>query len=187
MGPYLANLPGLASLAIPSQGSSPVTAAASAAACRTPKRGPAWIDLAPRATAVKIARRFAGRALSRCEADFIDDVTTVVSELVTNAFKHGTPYESSREDPRKPALIGLGVLATPRYVHVYVRDTSTDPLQIREPDPVNESGRGLHIIEACTDAWWVSPEDDGKTVHAVMALPGAVLTQAEIDAFGSSR
>ena len=156
----------------------PVTTAASAAACRTPKRGPAWIDLAARATAAGIARRFAGRALNSCDNAFIADVMTVVSELVTNALKHGTP--------RPTKSIGLGVLATPRYIHVYVRDTSTDPLQVREPDPVNESGRGLHIIEAYTDAWWVEPEGKGKVVHAVMTLPGQVLSQAEIDAFGST-
>lgn len=83
----------------------------------------------------------------------------VVSELVTNAVVHtgAPPLLTLRHDP-----------ATARLA-VGVADAST-----RHPSPgaLDEdalSGRGIRIVEALAERWWVSPRGTGKTVWAEVA------------------
>jgi anti-sigma regulatory factor (Ser/Thr protein kinase) len=117
--------------------------------------------------------------LSGCDSGYIDDAEVVTSELVTNSVK----CAQAQGDPPKHVVPGifLGVQALKRYVHLHVRDPyPVLPLK-REAAETDTSGRGLFIVEALTVALWVDPRTYDKTVHAVVAKPGVVLTEDELD------
>lgn len=94
-----------------------------------------------------------------------EDAAVIVSELATNALRHG---------------LGRDVGAAPRLVLVrygnhlvcMVTDPADEPPSPREPDHIAESGRGLHIIEAISRAWgWTPLPGGGKAVWAALAIP----------------
>jgi anti-sigma regulatory factor (Ser/Thr protein kinase) len=91
------------------------------------------------------------------------DVVTVVSELVTNAWRHAPAV------PGGP--VRLGLLDTGESLLCAVADPSPRPPVPREPDPLATSGRGLHVVAALSDSWgWTEPSDSGKTVWARFAV-----------------
>ncbi|MYU02170.1 MULTISPECIES: ATP-binding protein [unclassified Streptomyces] len=89
---------------------------------------------------------------------YIDSVELLISELVTNALRHG-------EGP----AVGVRICADAHYLHVYVRDGSPHTPVLRPLDDNSEDGRGLHLVAAVVDRLDVS--DDGMTVHCALALP----------------
>ena len=86
----------------------------------------------------------------------IDDVVLAVSELVTNAVRHGLP----------PILLHIRRQAG--KVRVDVEDARPQPLAPAEhPTDIRESGRGLDIVSKVADeAGSEGIPDDGKTVYA---------------------
>jgi two-component sensor histidine kinase len=79
------------------------------------------------------------------------DVLTVVTELVTNAVRHG---------PGGTVRIKLSVAASGKVSGEVEND---GPGRV-EPQPIDvksTSGLGLHIVGAIADRWWVSV--DGST------------------------
>jgi anti-sigma regulatory factor (Ser/Thr protein kinase) len=91
------------------------------------------------------------------------DVTTVVSELVTNALRHGAPLVA------REWVILLRLIKYLDTVMCVVADPNTIAPALREPDFVAETGRGLHVVQAYSRTWgWMPrPYDQGKIVWAV--------------------
>jgi anti-sigma regulatory factor (Ser/Thr protein kinase) len=92
----------------------------------------------------------------------VDSVVLAVSELVTNALRHGRP----------PVAVVLHREVDGVAVDVHDDDPLTPPADRTAADVDAESGRGLDIIEILADR--VSYEqvpDDGKVVRAVFSTP----------------
>ena len=88
------------------------------------------------------------------DADWIDDVLIVISELVQNVSQH------TRSHGELVLSIEAGTLL------VEVGDTSTTVPHTRGPDPLRAGGRGLWLIEAISQQWGVRTCRDGKVVWA---------------------
>jgi anti-sigma regulatory factor (Ser/Thr protein kinase) len=109
------------------------------AALRAPARARAWVaehaaDLAP---------------------SLLQDALLVISELVTNAVRHGRPE------------IVVSLRRTPQGLRVAVQDAGPAlPAPARTTAPDVPSGRGLLIVEATATRWGVDPAwpGPGKTV-----------------------
>jgi len=97
----------------------------------------------------------------------VDDVALVVSELVTNALVHGAP-------PRRGRKMRVCIFCCGPEVEIAVTNpvlpwTQPSPRpfpgeDIRQGD--GETGRGLGIVEAASDAWGIRRSPDTVTVWA---------------------
>ena len=124
--------------------------------------------------AVRAGREFCMAALrgwgatQRCE-----DITIVVSELLTNALRHAVPG-LSRNRPNWP--VRLGLLCSEPCVLCAVADPSSSIPVPKKPGHLAETGRGLHVVSSLSDKWgyttYATPSDTGKVVWAMfMTLP----------------
>ncbi|MBB6349197.1 ATP-binding protein [Nonomuraea muscovyensis] len=105
------------------------------------------------------ARRFVDRTLTGWGADRVAfEAQLVVSELVTNAMRHGGGVVQLR-------LLGHG----PELACV-VTDHSRVPPIAASPDIFAEFGRGLRLVEALSTNWgWIIAGTRDKLVWAVLA------------------
>ncbi|MFI7440109.1 ATP-binding protein [Nonomuraea indica] len=108
---------------------------------------------------VASARRFVDRTLTGWGADGVAfEAQLVVSELVTNAMRHGGGVVQLR-------LLGHG----PELACV-VTDHSQAPPMTASPDIFAEFGRGLRLVEALSTTWgWIIAGTRDKLVWAVLA------------------
>lgn len=104
-----------------------------------------------------IARRVVSEAASRLPGSLIDRVELAVSELVTNAVRHGT---------EPGADIELVVERTTDEIAVRVADPGSGSTQRRAGDG---GGFGLGIVERVADEVTIDTRD-GWTVRAVFTL-----------------
>lgn len=128
---------------------------------------------------VKAARDFAAATLRRWgAAERAEDVTIVVSELVTNALRYGLPES---RDVQAAGRVRFALIQPGPCVVCAVADPSRAAPVVQETDVLAESGRGLHVVGVLADAWgYTTPRDAGKAVWAmfsagrgpVSALPG---------------
>jgi anti-sigma regulatory factor (Ser/Thr protein kinase) len=96
------------------------------------------------------------------EDDLASDTESVVAELVANAVEAGR-----REQLGAP--IRLTLLAGLRTVLIVVRDASTSPPVPGQPGDLDESGRGLLIVDALSARWDSKPAPGGgKVVRALV-------------------
>ncbi|GAA3119060.1 hypothetical protein GCM10010449_46420 [Streptomyces rectiviolaceus] len=99
--------------------------------------------------------------------DVADTAVLLLSELMTNAVRHG----------RAPAgrEVGARCVLDGSVFRVEVADASGVLPCPREAGPGDESGRGLALVELLADAWgsYSRPYGIGKTVWIELALPGA--------------
>jgi hypothetical protein len=120
------------------------------------------------ASSVCAAREFTVAILRRWgAAERCDDVTTVVSELLTNALRHALPGSAGTRSrwPIRLALVQPGPC-----VLCAVADPAGTLPEVKEPGCLAESGRGLHVIAALSDKWgYTAPSDTGKVVWALFA------------------
>jgi anti-sigma regulatory factor (Ser/Thr protein kinase) len=108
------------------------------------------LTLPPRPESVAEARRAVGKMLDGLDGRTQDGVRVIVSELVTNALKHG---------PDRP--IALRLWRDGDSIRGEVEDEGNGKIQIwREGDRGAEGGYGLPIVEAMSDRWGVY---DGNT------------------------
>lgn len=97
--------------------------------------------------------RYLERELKKAglEEDVIADVAISVTELVTNAIKHGNNEDASK-------VVTLELYRTPQEITIYVEDEGNgfDPNQIANPldeqNLLKEAGRGIFIARALVDA-----------------------------------
>ncbi|MEU3459340.1 PAS domain S-box protein [Streptomyces sp. NPDC006733] len=98
-------------------------------------------------------RRFVRATLRAwgCE-ETAETACLLTSEVLTNAVSHA-------EGP-----LTLRLHRTAREITVEVTDRSTRAPQRRVPEPGDESGRGLLLVDALATHWGTRPTDTGKTV-----------------------
>ena len=89
------------------------------------------------------------------------DASLVVSELVTNALRHGDG----------PTVLRASLAAA--EVQVAVTDSGDGEPRLLPPDPERIGGLGLVVVSQVAAAWGVAPFPGGKTVWAVLARPGS--------------
>jgi anti-sigma regulatory factor (Ser/Thr protein kinase) len=114
---------------------------------------------------ITAARKFTTLTMQRWGiTDREADVAVVVSELLTNAVRHGLPL--AVDPPDRP--IRLGLLHSGPSVMCAVADPSNRLPVAREPRWLEESGRGLHVIASLSDQWGscATPGQAGKVVWA---------------------
>jgi serine phosphatase RsbU (regulator of sigma subunit)/anti-sigma regulatory factor (Ser/Thr protein kinase) len=111
--------------------------------------------------AAGVARRHLETALSGFPSDTLDTVRLLTSELVTNAIAHGDGLVSMTADYDGARL------------RVEVRDESAERPEPRDGPLLAEGGRGLHIVDALSDAWGASPSGRGKSVWFWIDIPDA--------------
>lgn len=117
--------------------------------------------------------------------DRSDDVAVVVSELLTNALRHGVPHAPAQPHaqaqphvqvregaaPRSRWPVRLGLVQPGHFVLCAVADPSPRLPEPKEPDYLAESGRGLHVISALSDRWGcTAPTEAGKVVWALFSV-----------------
>lgn len=112
---------------------------------------PAGVRIARRTT-MQVVENWAGRP------GVAQDVCLVVSELVTNAFRHG----------RSDAVLRL--LHQDSCIRVEVVDEDTRMPVLLVPDPQALSGRGLALVAALATLWGADLTAAGKTVWAEFDL-----------------
>ncbi|MFJ5307463.1 ATP-binding protein [Streptomyces sp. NPDC088350] len=88
-----------------------------------------------------------------------DDATLVVSELVTNAVKHGEGQP-----------VRLKVLHSAYELRIEVTDGTSTPARLRSAGMADENGRGLLLVAAVAKEWGVST--DGTMTWCSLAIPG---------------
>ncbi|MBG0832445.1 ATP-binding protein [Planomonospora sp. ID67723] len=89
--------------------------------------------------------------------NLVDDCVLVVSELVTNAIRHGGA----------PCVLRLG--GGEGHVYGELFDPGTGAPRMRETGPEATGGRGLRIVDALADDWGVTwPPSGGKAVWFVL-------------------
>ena len=112
---------------------------------------PVLIELPPTPDAVALARRFVTDHAVGLEIELIEDAELLVSELVTNAIKHGQPS------------ILLRVRTDPPGIGVEVHDEGPGEPVISAGEPCNDerSGRGLRMVAELASTWGVRHPDEG--------------------------
>jgi anti-sigma regulatory factor (Ser/Thr protein kinase) len=95
--------------------------------------------------------------------EILDDALLLISELVTNAVRHGSP----------PILLALE--CDGEGLRVRVRDGAPALPRPRDSIPEDEGGRGLALVDALSDAWGAEPVVDehggGKSVWFELRNP----------------
>ena len=112
-------------------------------------------ELGPEPSEVAHARHLVAEHLPAWHIPEEPAETTVllVSELVTNALRHGHP----------PFL--LTARTTPPGVRVEVHDSNGAAFpSLREIEPDLPGGRGLHLVEVLADRWGSAESEHGKYV-----------------------
>ncbi|MFD0774639.1 ATP-binding protein [Streptomonospora algeriensis] len=125
-------------------------------------------SLAAEPGAVARARELCGGVLRRWEmADRAPDVELIVSELVTNALRHGRRNPPVTGAPDSDDPVQVSMLRRGAELVCAVRDRSDRMPERRDPDFRFESGRGLHLVASFCSGWGVLPVlPSGKHVWA---------------------
>lgn len=120
-------------------------------------------ELGPGPEWVKAARDVTGRVLGEWGLPGLrDDMTLVVSELVTNALQHGVAATTRQRCVRLRLA----------YQWPYAMCSVSDPCDIiptcKEPSSAAQAGRGLQLVSACSRRWgWGPLAEGGKVVWAL--------------------
>jgi hypothetical protein len=116
----------------------------------------------------RAARRLTRNTLRDWGLAFLaEDAETIVGEFVANAVTHAATLEPQRKQPQEN--LGLRLLRRTGEVICAVLDPSDTAPVLREPASIEESGRGLLMVDALSDVWGWSPvAGRGKAVWAIL-------------------
>jgi anti-sigma regulatory factor (Ser/Thr protein kinase) len=130
--------------------------------------------------AAKAARDFSGRTLRGWGLPVLaDDAAVIVSELVSNALRHGAGGRNGAAYD----CIELILWRRPGQIICAVTDPGTGTPVLAQPDPLAEAGRGLHVVQALCATWgWTRLGGGRKAVWAALPVPGAEGAQSSVDA-----
>ncbi|MBB5779405.1 ATP-binding protein [Nonomuraea jabiensis] len=123
--------------------------------------------LPPSPASVHSARSFTAGALSGWGlAELIENMELVVSELATNALRHGLHLDEPHcQRPVHMSLVRRGPLVTGAFT-----DPGSSVPVLRYPGPLDTGGLGLHIVESLSLRWgWSALAPHGKIVWAVLS------------------
>jgi anti-sigma regulatory factor (Ser/Thr protein kinase) len=135
--------------------------------------------LAALPTAPGLARAFVTQTLQDWSVTDIsyEDVELLTSELVTNAVRHtgradGPPVPQPTETV---VVVGIRVCLHGSVVRLEVWDNDSRPPVPVQPRPDDESGRGLLLVEALSQAWGTRPSRvGGKVVWCEVARDDSI-------------
>lgn len=115
------------------------------------------VVLPPDPSSVRRARHWVEEAVGAADPELIDRLLLCTSELVTNAVEHaGTTADVRLE-------------LDDECVRIEVDDLSEQLPTMGRPDPMSVRGRGMLIVDRCSDRWGVDPHPGGKTVWCELA------------------
>ncbi|MFC4014908.1 ATP-binding protein [Nonomuraea purpurea] len=123
--------------------------------------------LPPAPSSIHSARSFTAGALTGWGlAELIENMELVVSELATNALRHGMRLEEPLcQRPVHMSLVRHGPLVTSAFT-----DPGSSVPVLRYPGPLDTGGLGLHIVESLSHRWgWSALAPHGKIVWAVLS------------------
>lgn len=110
--------------------------------------------------AARAARDFLVRFLPQPQlGDVRDTSELLVSEVVTNALRH------------TDGAIHLALWRYPDRIRVEVADETSRPPVVGVTDLLDESGRGVPLMDALSDRWGTAPHGAGKVVWFELHLP----------------
>ena len=123
--------------------------------------GPTSITLQPGSHACRAARRFVHYAAGQwLGPEKLDEVLSVVSELVDNAALHA----------HTPMVLNLSPADGGEHVRIELYDGSTvEPVPVShegDAGPLADQGLGLQIVEGMVQRWGVDVMPGGKMVWA---------------------
>jgi hypothetical protein len=144
--------------------------AVSTSSSPSPAQPSATCQLGSWPESVKTGRDFTRATLLDWDLPALADLAElVVSELVTNALRHGLP---SARRLAGEHCIRLRLLAQAPFVMCMVTDPGHEIPVLRESGPTCESGRGLNVVECCSVRWgWHLLDEGGKVVWALLRPP----------------
>jgi len=118
--------------------------------------------LAPDAGSARKARAAVRRELAAWgAAELVEDCCLIVTELVTNAVRHGA------------GAIHLRLGTNGRWVYGEVYDGGEHLPRVRPGDPDATGGRGLLIVDRVADDWgWARMPGGGKIVWFLLGARG---------------
>ena len=94
----------------------------------------------------------------------VSDAVLVLSELLSNALRHGTPL------PGSCLRVAWQLGADSVQVSVSDGGGSTRP-ELGEPTHATTGGRGLRIVAKLSRRWGTASDEEGTTVWAEVELP----------------
>jgi anti-sigma regulatory factor (Ser/Thr protein kinase) len=133
------------------------------------------LTLAAVATAAGCSRLFARSTLRQWGlVRMVDDSELVISELVTNAVEATgvTDPQPRWRELADLAVIRARLLLYHTRVVIDVWDRAQEAPFLKEPNPEDDYGRGLSIVDALCVRWsYFYPRTGGKVVWAELAIP----------------
>lgn len=123
--------------------------------------------LPPAAASVHSARIFtAGTLAGWGLAELSDNMELVVSELATNALRHGLRLS----EPKAPRPVHMSLVRRGPLVTCAFTDPGSSVPVLRYSGPLDPGGLGLHIVESLSLRWgWSALAPHGKIVWAVLS------------------
>ncbi|WP_055547557.1 ATP-binding protein [Streptomyces sp. NBRC 110028] len=127
------------------------------------------VDYVPTPISVTRARQHAARLVAEWgHAALADDVALIVSELASNAVRHGRV-------PGRLFRVHLTLMKT--ALRIAVSDPKGERLpHPRQPSPEDRHGRGLLIVRALAARWGVRERTVGKEIWAELDLTSSLST-----------